>query len=392
MRHKKPKLIIAKFLILVPATSLLIWVLVQTGIISSTTKDIVDVKYQDQMVRDAMHLQSVWLKGDLELISKVSKAECVDLIKLQDRVTEEFFHCNSLFLECYLLSAHGQKLTFKSSKVNPLTWSKTGDPQVKIRLGHSYFQLALFNTCHNSILPEGFYSAGPKNEKRFLWDNFNREVFIDKYYVSNLDVWHWLYRHGRLTSESDLSLRSTWGMPNTSLKQNEREEYCQSLGKKVLRSHYFDAATGFVSSKKVSELVDKFPYPWTKHRKTFLNLPDQKLTSADCFNAFVKGCEKYRLIKDNEALSTTWIGIHFALGRMMEYLPNPFLPHANLKVSSQYLEKESFWHELGLRAKWHHDQEQTQIDWVEQYTLREDQVIDKLPSDEYQVGFRCVLD
>lgn len=216
--------------------------------------------------------------------------------------------------------------------------------------------LILADTCRDTFLPERVYAYGrgpQKKEKEFLWDNFDRKIFIDRFYVSNQQVNEWRLLSGdlsRLMTERDL-----WHQPAI-LPLSDQKKYCTYFGKRLLEAQLFDAATMAPVDTK-DPRPEKMVYPqtpWTRDlSKSFLGMarinPDYQLSPLDCQLAQVKGCPSDRFYSTDSA---TWIGMNFALGFYPESLRNPIEPKKNLKLSSKFLTASEDEHELGLRRYW----------------------------------------
>jgi hypothetical protein len=216
--------------------------------------------------------------------------------------------------------------------------------------------IVLTDSCRDVYLPERIYGYGKvdpkKNDQDFLWDNFDRKIFIDKFYVSNQQVNEWRILNGEL--DKVVADRATWAHPAT-LNLTEQKNYCSFFGKKVLEAKMFDAATMTPSDIKnpLPERVSRPQTPWQRDiGKSFLGMsqinPDYQLTPLDCQLAQVKGCQEKYFTTD----SVTWMGMNFALGFYPESLPNSIEPKKNLKLSSKFLPPESLIHELGVLSNW----------------------------------------
>jgi hypothetical protein len=214
--------------------------------------------------------------------------------------------------------------------------------------------LILTDTCRDVYLPERIYGHGQaqKDSEGFIWDNFDRKIFIDKFYVSNQKVNEWR----QLTGQFDKILkdRTKWPEP-AHLDLTEQKQYCDYFGKRLLESKLFDAATMTPQDTKdpLPIRIIRPQTPW--HRdlsKTFLGMArinaDFQLTPLDCMLAQVQGCENKLFTTD----SASWMGMSYALGFYPESLINSIEPQKNLKVSSRALPASSTWHELGKRGNW----------------------------------------
>jgi hypothetical protein len=215
--------------------------------------------------------------------------------------------------------------------------------------------LILSDACRDTYLPERLYGYGKVKDKRsegFVWDNFDRNLFLDRYYVTNRQVNEW-----RLLTNQTAKLerdRRRWPRPAV-LPLAEQEAYCAFYGKRLLEAKLFDAATMPPAEPK-NPLPTKVPRPETPWQRdlsrSFLGTaranPDYQLTPLDCHLAQVQGCPETHFTTD----SATWMGIHHALGFSPESLANFVEPALNLKPSSRFYAPASEWHELGVRASW----------------------------------------
>jgi hypothetical protein len=229
--------------------------------------------------------------------------------------------------------------------------------------------LILSDSCRDTYLPERIYGYGQTKDDRnegFIWDNFDRDLFIDKYYVTNRQVNEWLLLQGK--GEKIEKDRTKWPWP-AFLSLKEQKEYCRFYGKRLLEAKLFDAATMTPSDTKnpMPEKVWRPQTPWQRDlSKSFLGMarinPDFQLTPLDCQLAQVQGCVLRHFSTD----SATWMGMHYALGFYPESLENFIEPRKNLKLSSRFHSAASVVHELGALSEW--DGEQTS---------------------EFKVAFRC---
>lgn len=289
-------------------------------------------------------------------------------------ISDEFYNCNTENLECYLTQTNIFKIEeneFKLIKPSEkfLELDRRNNPIINFEFKGQKLKIKLFNTCSDVYLPQRKYSAGPKGFS-FIWDNINQNIFIDKNYVSNLDTFLWNKRKdGELYK------------PNTKLTLNEKINYCQFRGKQLLQSRFFDAASFYVGSQPINPVhIYKFPYPWTKKRRT----KTDELKSRDCANIYSKECESIRPYEFFGSIATTWIGINYSLGSYPEIFINKLIPRANLKVSSFFVNSDSPWHKVGMRG--HYDGLKPVL--IDQY--KESKVSDE-SIDSMEAGFRCML-
>lgn len=337
--QKSNKLIITKFYYFVPLVLFLLVIFYLSGQYLSGTR-----KEQKKLVADKgkliQKLMDVWEQGNLDRVSEKKNPECHALLKMKQLVSSEFFQCNPEYLNCFLAdySFYGYRPYKFQNKFYEL--DRLGNVILTFEKGDDYFRLRLFDTCSDVYLPTKKYSAGTKRENKYIWDNFDQNIFIDKYYVSNQDVLHWKKRTKREIKEEES--KQLPFAPYLSLDRELMHQYCYEHGKKVVESRYFDAASYIPNKEDDPKVVKKFPYHWTKKRF---------VEEFDCFNVYSKGCESKRPFKYFEGMSTSWIGMHYVLGGFMEFLPNKFDAEKNLKVSSFYLDNKSHWHEIGVRGE-----------------------------------------
>lgn len=338
--QKRSKLIITKFSIFVPLVLFLLLAIYLSGLFLSGNKQ----RSLDRMSEDSasmlQELNSAWKEGDLSKLSKVQVGECNTLVNYKNQVNAEFFQCNPVFLSCFLKDYQFNGYTPLRFKDRFFEYDKDGNIVISFQKQKSTFRVKLLNTCRDVYLPQKKYSAGTRKNQDYIWDNMSEHIYIDKYYITNLDVLEWKKRLNIKITENEKKLVPY--KPNTNLSIEDKHKYCYSINKKVLESHYFDAASYIPNKEDNPKLVKKFPYHWTKKRT---------LETLDCFNVYSKGCESKRSFKYFEGLSTSWIGTHYTLGAFMEYLPNKFESNKNLKVSSFYYDEKSKWHEIGVRGE-----------------------------------------
>ena len=215
--------------------------------------------------------------------------------------------------------------------------------------------MILMDTCRDTFLPERAYGFG-KNDDGMMWDNFDRKIFIDKFYVTNRQVNEW--RVLKNETAKIVSDRKLWPHP-AFLTPIEQDNYCAFYGKRVLEAKLFDAAS--MSPADTKELIPlKIPRrdtPWQRDlSKTFLGMsrinPDYQLTPLDCQLAEVQGCHEKYFSTD----SATWMGFHYSLGFFPERLVNNVEPKMNLKKSSRFYAPGAEWHQLGVLSSWNGEQ------------------------------------
>lgn len=332
----------------------------------------------------------LWEEGDT-FIGK-EPPTCPDELVFQASVGRSYYQCQPHFWQCYWhggvtkapslkVDLFGQTYHIEARPVfNPIKeysdkpryyrMFKRENPGINLHYGYVveigvreipgfYQPMVLSDSCRDVYLPERIYPYGQeKNQKDegLVWDNFDRRIFIDKFYVSNQQVNEWRLLSGQ--SSKFISDRTLWPFPAL-LDRKEQKAYCNFFGKRVMEAHLFDAATMSPGDLKNStpERVLRPKTPWQRDiSKTFIGKArvndDYQLEPLDCQLAQVEGCT-VRLFSTD---STTWMGINYALGYWPESFFNPFEPDKNLKLSSHFLPAYSEWHELGLRSSWSGEQ------------------------------------
>ena len=362
-----------------------------------------------------LQLQSRWEQGDQENLYVQRKLTCPDLIFNSDLVDSEFLKCNPNYLECFLQGKAGSatdiihkikdkkyQIEFLKQENKFVKVTPEDSVQLKIRVPGlvTHTMLVEFeNTCRDSYLPQRIYSAGIKGEERYTWDNFATHIYVDRFYVSNQDVYFWLQTHPEIQQLFNIPIGKDsryWFFPSTNLSLKQRHLYCQSYGKQLLQSHVLDAASFIPPNQNDSrpKFIYKHPYPWTKKsRSEFLSIAkansDYVLTKNDCAKANIKGCDKLAPYKFYATNTATWMGIYFPLGHYMEVVDNKFDSFQNLKASSFYFGPDSIWHEIGMRAHW--DGEGMELGHFSFVTSRDDKEnYPPIGSDKLQVAFRCM--
>ena len=213
--------------------------------------------------------------------------------------------------------------------------------------------IVLTDTCRDVYLPQRIYGYGKITKERdFQWDNFDRHIFLDKFYVTNQQVNEWQLLQGNL--EKVVTDKEKWPQPAI-LSLKDQKNYCSFWGKRVLEAKLFDAATMTPIDPKNTrpDRILRPQTPWQRDiSKSFLGMArindDYQLTPLDCQLAQVKGCAERHFSTD----SVTWMGMNHALGFYPEAVVNFIEPSKNLKLSSKFQTPDDEVHELGIRGKW----------------------------------------
>ena len=346
-------------------------------------------------------IQRLWEEGDKYI--KKNGLTCPDEIAFDKRVGRSYYQCQPHFWQCFWsggvqadnflkIEVFGETYHLRArASFNPVeTYSaeprfyhiiKGPIPEMNFHYGvlvelsldefpDKVWPLILTDTCRDTYLPERIYAhiieAKQSRDKLFEWDNFDRKIFIDKFYVSNQMVNEWRLLIGEV--DKIITDRLEWPRPAI-LSRSEQMAYCSFWGKRVLEAELFHAASmSPVDSKNpLNEWYHAPQTPWQRDlSKTFLGMarinPDYQLTPLDCQLAQVQGCQEKYYSTD----SVTWMGMNYSLGFYPEALKNNYEANKNLKKSSRFFSPESEFHELGHLSSW------------------DGQVSEKLP-----VAFRC---
>jgi hypothetical protein len=330
----------------------------------------------------------LWENGDRFFPKK--GVRCDSEIVHDNSVGKTYYKCNPHFWQCFWQGGakdHPSLEIDSFGQTFHLVAKPVADPVQEISefpryvkplrgpaIGHGYLvelavreipglsqTLILADTCRDTFLPERIYGYGKPKDKTddgFVWDNFDRKLFIDKFYVTNRQVNEWKLLRGK-TTELNLD-RKSWPKPAL-LSKKDQKAYCAFFGKRLLEAKLFDAASMYPIDPKnpLPEKVLRPDTPWQRDiSRSFLGVarinPDYQLTPLDCQLAQVQGClERYFTLD-----SATWMGMHYSLGFYPESLENFIEPKSNLKLSSRFLPPSSPWHELGKLSSWKGEQDQ----------------------------------
>lgn len=313
-----------------------------------------------QLVELATQLNKRWEQGDNSGDIASGKLNCEALEQLPKDTASEFYQCNHLYFHCFLTNIfddrdykfHGFKNRARDVIVD-----------LKHKIQGEIVHLKFEKHCHEKFLPANTYMASALISDEYKWDNHLYNIFVDKYYATNLNM-PYQAQQNLISPLRDLSLE-------------QMQSYCQQQGKILLEERYLDAASFYPDNKNA---IYKHPFPWTKSHESFLVNQDE-LTESDCFNAFVRGCEKFFSFQNYLSLGASWMGINHTLGSLPEFVTGTFQARGNLKVSSHFIRRDSQWHRLGMRGF----MGKNEIEMIEQYS-------DKLIPEETikdGVSFRC---
>lgn len=328
----------------------------------------------------------LWEEGDSFI--KQDSLKCDEELAFDEAIGRSYYQCQPHFWQCFWsgkasrpaelkIDLFGQTFTVKAKPAfspipaysnSPRYYEIVKGPvdelnfhygvQVELEVmelpGYSW-PMILTDTCRDSWLPQRIYNYSTsdlKKDEGFLWDNFNRNIFIDRFYVTNQQVNEWRLLNGQ--NEKVITDRKLWPAPAL-LNREEQVKYCTFWGKRVLEAKLFLAASIPPSDYKnpLATRILRYDTPWQRdHSKSFLGMArinqDYQLTPLDCQLAQVKGCETKFFTND----SVSWMGMNFPLGFFPEHLVNDIQPTKNLKSSSQFLWASAADHQLGFFKHW----------------------------------------
>ncbi|MBF0297876.1 MAG: hypothetical protein HQK51_04110 [Oligoflexia bacterium] len=344
-------------------------------------------------------IKSRWEYGDLEGNFVKNLFNCPEDIVYKSNIDDFYLRCNPNYIQCFYSAASG-----------------VSDPSIKVRLNNKEYHVQvnqifkevsaysnkkrfykivsrpvygimmnisikefpnysrdfiLENNCDQIYLPRRKYSS-----EGHTWDNFNKDIFVDRFLVSYRDVLEWVsYAEGDVAKESDKQIiipkeREFWATAATNLHIEQMKRYCAFKGKQLMEAHIYDAASFYPSNQEDPYSIDNMPsiYPWTKditdsfiyrYKQMYIrNRGNSKMLAAldlmlkeeDCDLAYVRDCIDRYTRKYYSGVTSSWMGMSDILGGEMEYMNNIFEKDKNLKLSSKHLDVLSKWHSLGQRA------------------------------------------
>ena len=364
------------------------------------------------LLKAAEQLQHRYQSGDREnLIGR-------GILKCQKLPQSKYYHqgyskCNPYYIDCFFnTKLEGLKNKFfvnfegKDHRVqaNPIFGNKKYykiitqalfplkkvphySIQVNLTLASSRdlsIDVLLEDRCHMVYLPRRRYiyrEHSDQKSEEHIWDNFDRNIYVDQKLVSYQDIAQWL----ESGVDEKISIPSDpyqWPLPASNLSIDQMEKYCKFLGKKVIDTLVYDAATFYPLNIKQSNYRDRYfpPYPWSKNKPR----GKKKHTCDDILS--LECSRKQDTIQNSPHQRTSWMGLKDILGGHPEYIKNTIYPQYNLKTSSFYLSNKSYWHQLGYRSSWSKDSFMS-----DNFTFKGEQVFKNI-HDNIRVGFRCILE
>lgn len=321
-------------------------------------------------------IQDRWSGGDLEGKWGTKEWTCRHLPP-SENVAPAFLKCRPAYLECFARGEAGISPVFKISyekkeyelRLKALSdgrfskWlskkdlldQNLPDSGLLIHLevkGHGVWPVILEDVCRDQYLSQRIYSYGARREREenhfeMMWDNFGRNIFVDKFLVSQSDWYDW--------TKSEFPVDPALPIQNVSVE--EQENYCASRGARRLDALIWDAATMTPLDLKRDrpQFITKPWLPWTRDRKgTFFEKallnPDWKPELSDCQKAYVKECAIFPY-RAHETDNTSWTGVNHVLGGVAEQMRNSVEEELVFRASSRFESARSSLHQLGKRIK-----------------------------------------
>ncbi len=295
-------------------------------------------------------LSKRWQLGDIEGAWKQGNLTCADIPGNVEFIDSEFLKCNAHYLKCFFRQQEKSgKASIETKRfkfhADLTSMARLSGGDLKISFSEEktkqQFSVRLEHNCHDTYLPQAVYSVGPEPRSELVWDNFGRDIFVDKNYVSYWDVWYF--------TDRPIPKTKKFYQPVMDFTPEQMHKYCQSLGKKLLDARVLDAASFYPTQFKQGYMFKSF-YPWGKSRHI---IKDEEINEKTCARFFTKEClQKYGQAAWFKTRTPGWTGVYYVLGGYMEYLENVMEEDRNVMVSNLNLDRASKWHRLGLRSKW----------------------------------------
>ncbi len=223
-------------------------------------------------------------------------------------------------------------------------------------------QVLLEDHCHELYLPQRIYAEGKPNLETKapgkLWDNFYRDIYIDKYMATWREIAAWL---ASTNSKETLEIPKEQKQfePAIGLTFDQQWRYCAFLGKKVLSAHLYDAATYFSADQKENKarFIFRGPYPWGAWKELY-DQNEEGPSRSNCRAIYSSECrERFPDIFPYLTLPS-WMGVEQILGGVPEILVESFgRDELHVTTSSALQEFTSPLQVLGHRPLENGDQE-----------------------------------
>ncbi|WP_127716471.1 hypothetical protein [Halobacteriovorax sp. HLS] len=350
-----------------------------------------------KLERISKKLLAKWTLGANDEEWKIAQKSCLDL-KIKDGVDSTYSRCNALYFNCYLKDQDYELKEYEKGKfykiISRQTSLESNIPhfavRVSLKLSNKYYDLDFEDSCRDVYLPQKNYGYKTKKTTRnkflWTWDNMNKNIFLDKFLVSNREVNEWIE-----TTKQDIEKKFPLERPASSLTKKEMKKYCEFKGKTLASAKVVEAATFYPSagSDLPGGLLLKYDYPWTRRKKdSFLyQLSEGKeieLTKDHCERTYVRDCFELTPYVNNKTSSSSWAGIFQTLGGVFETYDNTIESQRNMRASSFYFDARNKVHRVGEKIYWDGLANlDKNIEWG-------DHKPDGVSGRSLEIGFRCM--
>ncbi|MFG1493429.1 hypothetical protein [Halobacteriovorax sp. ZH4_bin.1] len=323
-------------------------------------------------------------------------------------VDDQYYQCFPEYMACLLekklVNVHINKklvpITMKGSyRYHQMPSYRYYDFTVKAEGFNEELKLSFVDSCQEVYVPQRYYPfLANKRDVTISWDNFNRNIFVDKYHVQNWEVLNWAKasKHKLAQQAANKIKERNKYTYAYGLSIDEMEAYCSFQGKSILSARVFDAIS--IHPEDLNDTTTKYLrapfYPWErKNTKTLLNeiqrMKDfhiDEITNEErlklCEKDYSSECLDLNYIQ-KDSRNVSWAGVYEVFGGPLEYLRNIIHPSENIKLASFYFSWHQKAHQTGMRGYW--DGEGFGLN-----NIAFDPFISKEIGPEYKIAFRCM--
>jgi hypothetical protein len=340
-------------------------------------------------------LAYIWKNADL-----AGGKEC--FVHTEEFVDDSFYQCNPDFISCLLdrgllkVTHQGQRLRLYSNIDGYHYVQRPTHREFLFQLIYgkdNVFEVRFKDTCREVYVPQRFYPFLLNNRDVTVeWDNFDKNIFVDKYLVRNWEALLW----AKKVKNNEVLAKLKGRLPYeyvTNLNPQEMKSYCNFQGKKILSARLLDAISihpeDIVNPK--SRLFRAPYYPWSrKNSETILfkiqkNLSVENLESEKenlCHQVYSQDCLN-RKLRHYTTWNSSWLGAYDIMGGPLEYVYNEINPRENIKLSSVYFPWKSKVHRTGIRGYWDGEGlSKVNFDFGKFNSINKES--------DFQVAFRCM--
>ncbi|MDA9793046.1 hypothetical protein N9B72_00535 [Bacteriovoracaceae bacterium] len=334
--------------------------LAQTSFISKSKKIIKEI-------------QKRWKFGDYDQ-SLIKDNYCPNLFGTAKNVDSNYLICNEDYLNCFIENKLKKTINFTSYKnlfgesnfykiySQAYTGTKLSESSgviIELTSGQDKLKVLFKRNCSEIKLPKRIYIT-TENNKEMLWDNYNLNLYIDKYPISVREVNRWIGVDHEAPRKKAIEDTLSWFRPSINLSLRERQAFCAFRGARLLETHVKDAATILPAdlANPLNKFLKVYPYYWTKNTRSVFAYKarntkylDELMSLRNCRKIFSKECTKFPF-NFYTTDTVSWSGMYMLLGGNPEVMRNTLDRFKNLKLSSVNYEIDSSVHELTKRGIW----------------------------------------